>query len=130
MNKLFIALTLILASCASIPKDFAPYVASFEAHHPVRNTRFEFGTVGATALSSDNLAECIRGSAVTPHRIVVSEKQWNGLSDIQREALIFHELGHCVLGLDHTSGIMQASLISGAKYQANRSTLIEELFHE
>ncbi len=34
-------------------------------------------------------------------QIIVDEQYWNRISDYEREYLVFHELGHCVLEREH-----------------------------
>lgn len=38
--------------------------------------------------------------------IEISQKYWNLYDEYGREELIFHELGHCVLGRDHDDSLM------------------------
>jgi hypothetical protein len=39
--------------------------------------------------------------------VEVDPSYWDGISEFQREALIFHELGHCVLNLEHDSTLLK-----------------------
>ncbi len=36
------------------------------------------------------------------HSITLDKQYWRSANDLQREFVVFHELGHCVLGLQHT----------------------------
>ncbi len=128
-----ISVVAFLVSCASNPA-FSKYLNSFEkeserAGVTYRTPRFEWGKPGNTALSSHNLAECITGTSLTPARVVVDEKQWSKLSEASKEALVFHEMGHCALGKLHGPGIMQPSLISARTFLAHRKSLVSALFH-
>jgi len=40
--------------------------------------------------------------------IEVDETNWNNSNEGEREEIIFHELGHCVLGRDHDNNIIEA----------------------
>jgi hypothetical protein len=64
------------------------------------------------------------------HTIVIDRSDWEYLNDVQREILIFHELGHCdlYLGHDHEPSIMQENLINWQYYLNNREELLDELF--
>lgn len=65
--------------------------------------------------------------------ITLDNQDWLKLTDTQREALLFHELGHCVLSLGHIEGrphIMNSVLISEDYYRENRGQLINDLFQE
>lgn len=68
--------------------------------------------------------------------IVLERPYWNGLSDYGREELVFHELGHCVLGRGHNNenvdgcpvSIMNEYTFGETKcYSDNRNELIQEL---
>lgn len=73
------------------------------------------------------------------HSIVVDQDYWRGANDLQREFLIFHELGHCVLGRDHVDnsdaqGNCVSMMSSGTGNcrvlytNTNRKKLLDELF--
>lgn len=49
------------------------------------------GTVGVCTTYDDD----------TIRDIVIDTKYWNNVTDLQREELMFHELGHCVLNREH-----------------------------
>ena len=36
-----------------------------------------------------------------PNRVAVDIEAWNNSSDAFREVIVFHELGHCILGREH-----------------------------
>ncbi len=131
--KLFSFFGILLVGCANNPV-FDRYLESFSERAKGENIVykapvFEFGHPRATELSSTNLAECVPRSAITKARVVVDKEQWETLSEPSKEALVFHEMGHCALGEAHGDGIMQASLISDKEYIANRIFLIGRLFH-
>lgn len=71
-------------------------------------------------------------------RIMVDRKVWDGLTVIQREQLMYHELGHCALDRDHLDevhnkeyvSLMHSSgFIEDANYIANRDQYLNELFN-
>ena len=64
---------------------------------------------------------------------------WNRASDLEREYVVFHELGHCILGREHSDekdangicmSIMQSgdNDCSGIYTSENRNSLLNELF--
>ncbi len=72
-------------------------------------------------------------------QIVIDQPYWSRASDVEREYLVFHELGHCILGREHldsknASGICTSIMQSGdgtcrGIYNlTNREELLEELF--
>lgn len=70
--------------------------------------------------------------------VTILKSQWDEMDNFDREQLIFHELGHCVLNRDHCNAvdqdnkgisIMNEYLLPLKYYQDNRDDLIQELFH-
>jgi len=73
------------------------------------------------------------------HSITLDQNYWRNANDMQREFLVFHELGHCVLGRDHVdsevaNGNCMSVMSSGTGdcrvlyTQQNRINLLDELF--
>jgi len=71
--------------------------------------------------------------------IIVDEPYWNRSNEKEKEYLIFHELGHCVLGRSHNNtktnnGVCNSIMQSGEGYcikeytVTNREALLDELF--
>lgn len=75
----------------------------------------------------------------TPTTVIIDKSYWDNATDLEREFLVFHELGHCILNRDHldeadlfgncisimTSGTAQCII----NYTpATREGLIDELF--
>lgn len=79
---------------------------------------------------------------ITPANIVFDDKWWNDATFFQREQLVFHELGHCVLNRGHKdskvittlgeipSSIMYDHVIEPEIYVRHRNEYILELFTE
>lgn len=70
--------------------------------------------------------------------ITVSEADWAYSDDYEKEQLVFHELGHCVLGRDHCDvtrndqpvSIMEVDLGRSAQaYKTRREEFVNELFN-
>ena len=72
-------------------------------------------------------------------QIVIDQPFWDNANDLEREYVVFHELGHCLLGRDHddtkdVSGncmsIMQSGDggCNGIYSLQNRNSLLNELF--
>ena len=98
--------------------DIGAYVANIEQR----------GTLGQCKSFSDGSKQ-----------IVIDQPFWNSASDIEREYVVFHELGHCLLGRDHNDekdatgkcvSIMQSgdSGCDGIYNLQNRNSLLNELF--
>lgn len=106
-----ILLLIISAFAADVETDFQPYVTSFKHDyfkykHKVLylgNLKifWNYGNVnraGACAKQSDGY------KWIEINRL---QSGWGNYTECQREELIYHELGHCLLNLEHSeSGIM------------------------
>ncbi len=86
------------------------------------------------------IGQCSRSES-SQHAITIDQRYWRSANDLQREYLIFHELGHCVLGRDHTDDADTndncISIMSSGTGTCrvlytlnNRSKLLDELFTE
>ena len=74
-------------------------------------------------------------------QIEIDKKMWDSFPEFRKEALIFHELGHCILNIrDHDNSIIELdgkevpnSLMNenilGAEYYFNKEYYINELFN-
>lgn len=91
----------------TVPSEVEPFVQAFreaalQRNHPVlvNNLIISFGTPKALNVCG----ECTIQAGKTP-RIVLNQDGfcWQNASKNEREALVFHELGHCVLNRDHRS---------------------------
>lgn len=58
------------------------------------------------------------GYCVKDFGILLNETMWMTMKEYQRRELVFHELGHCVLGYDHQDlGIMTTKMHSEAEME-------------
>ncbi len=123
-----------------IEPEFVPYVNSFRAAFEVatgKPLRIEHLTIykgeplGVVLEGNLNeIAECER--LPNKDRIIIRElRGWNNLTELERENLLFHELGHCVLGLSHSkTGIMSKTLLESALYKKERGRYLREFFED
>ena len=105
----------LLFACGQLVRKtgpFEPYVKSFEKDaatvHKAVSVNFiemKFGE-----LPAETLALCSLGMGVP--LITVNENLWAGLNEIQRQLVIYHELGHCVLKKNHENEDLK---IAGAR---------------
>lgn len=74
-----------------------------------------------------------------PNTVIVDRAYWTTASDLEREFLVFHELGHCVLNREHldeadangncVSIMTSGSLQCRVNYtESTRKKLLDELF--
>jgi len=94
MRNLVILLALTLPACGAesyIDSAFIPYLEDFPAEVTVSIQFVDKIDNGATA-------SCIHAEGA----IVVSRLHWDHYSEVGKKALLWHELGHCVLDMRHT----------------------------
>jgi hypothetical protein len=74
-----------------------------------------------------------------PNTVIIDKLYWDQADDLEREFLVFHELGHCVLNRNHLDdadvhGVCLSIMASGGPTcrvhytQANRNEMLQELF--
>lgn len=154
MRLILICFTLI--GCAPIGKvqlaslsvdpEIQPYVTIYENEstrmgHPivVRNLEARFGPTdfrGPTVIGY-----CQRSSWSYTPLVVINREFWNSASSNEREHLMFHELGHCLLDLDHDDAviligidwvprsIMNPYIFEESVYVAHREYYLQNLFN-
>jgi len=75
-----------------------------------------------------------------PNTVIIDQIYWNTATDLEKEFVVFHELGHCVLNREHTDasdnqGDCISIMTSGTgschiEYTvATRTALLDELFN-
>ena len=137
-----------LVSCQRAPPQtivdaqFVPYLNAFiqQAHE---NGRWVDDSRLSIEMSDSMPAPQILGYCQVfdeTQLVVISRAWWNstGFTVSDREELIFHELGHCLLGLVHVNTltidgipttIMNAHHFAGGLYAVNREAYIAEEFN-
>lgn len=111
-KEIILLLSFVLAGCnqhlkpykiLSIDPQLQPYFYSFlkdaaDLGHPilVDNLSMHFVT---NLIPSSHQGVCEKNK--NPPRILISLQYWQSFQEIEKKALVYHELGHCVLGLEH-----------------------------
>ena len=91
----------------SVPAEVEPYVQRFRAETQKRGQALVIDnliiTFGKTR-GSDACGQCFLESGKTP-RVILSADSfcWQQANQNERECLVFHELGHCLLARQHRS---------------------------
>lgn len=153
IKKLILVYVLLLVGCGSdickfdlylVPEEFEAYVQNFTDLAKSNNRRINNKNLIIRfndSLMKDNiLGVCIYGGR-TPI-IEIDESEWYDMSPMRREQLLFHELGHCLLGRDHNIktmlgidnidipvSIMYPYLFNTWHYENNYQHYISELFN-
>ena len=90
-------------------------------------------------IDQEHVAGQCRFHSHAPNHITIDLEFWNRSSDLFKEFIIFHELGHCFLGRDHredtfTDGTCKSLMRSGVEdcrdnyNNATRTRYLNELF--
>ena len=120
-----------------------PYVARFKAYasdywpvtaSPLPASRWDGLTIEIAEVTSQNAdGEC---RADHGKRTITLDSEWIRYTEERKESVLFHELGHCVLGLDHDNrkcgdrpcSIMNSSAPGTKNYGEHKSQYLEDLF--
>ncbi|MBK6389466.1 MAG: hypothetical protein KA109_03405 [Saprospiraceae bacterium] len=127
----------------NVEEELWPYFARFEKEAAQRGLTVDLKDAVITGVISDISADHVIGqcsySNQDPHKVTVDKPFWVSASDLGKEFVVFHELGHCYLGRLHdesmdSRGICLSIMRSGTGTcrdlytTTTRSILLDELF--
>jgi len=73
----------------------------------------------------------VAGYCIPTFGILINEERWASMGPYQKKELIFHELGHCVLGLEHKEpGLMAPVMHSEEEVKKNWDAWVNEFFKD
>ncbi len=145
---IYLGALLVLTACVKdkeeevfVNEEFDYYFQRFETAAAERGLELDIEDLTAhiSIIQEANVAGVCETAETGERTIRVDNVYWNNADEWEREFVIFHELGHCVLGRGHTDtqdtngdcvSIMQSGL-SGCRmpYNAqNREEYLDELF--
>lgn len=122
-----------------------PYFVRFSNEAKSRGIAVDLSTHPLTGIISDIPTSQVIGqcsySNDNPYKVTIDKPFWDKASDLGKEFVVFHELGHCVLGRAHdestdSRGFCLSIMRSGTgtcrdSYNSStRKTLLDELFSE
>ncbi len=126
-----------------IEEDLVPYFERFKEEGAARGIVVDYELANISAylenIGADNVSgQCIH-SGEEAKRLVIDIEFWRQATDIRKEFVVFHELGHCFLNRGHleteladgTCESMMHSGLSGCRNAFNnltRSYYLDELF--
>jgi len=128
-----------------ITAELTPFFRSFQQAASDYGLDVDYGAARVTAEIVSIDEGSVAGTCTTNGRdlrhIAIDQSFWNRSSTLLREMVVFHELGHCILGRGHEEGqfdngicrsIMRSGLgsCSDAYTPQNRAYFIEELFSQ
>lgn len=145
-TTLKICLFLTFFSCSKesqlVDKPLREYLNIFEVEAMKRGIKVDYGKNPVEVrleLHNDSarLGWCNYHSD-RPDLIIINAFYWDLLNDLEKEKLVFHELGHCILNRSHLDAIQQdgyckSIMQSGQRCADNynidtRSSYLDELF--
>ena len=105
---------------------FIEKLKELDSNKPSHAIEFKFADLDDTRLGACRFHR----DPTRPRVVEIDHEKWLGASNSRREQLVFHELGHCDLGILHTkAGIMRANQLQDSFYVSNRDILVHELFN-
>lgn len=98
------------------------YFSRFEEEARARGFNYDLTNLEISASIEEIEQEHIAGQCAcnrfrSPRKVTIDRSFWNRASDLYKEFIIFHELGHCVLDRRH----LESSLPNGACASIMRS---------
>jgi hypothetical protein len=96
-------LIVFLVGCGKGPvyqdDTFRPYVDMFKNYYQVDTS---YLTIKFNKLKNNNVGICYFSQI----KVEIDSEFWSLATEDEKEQLIFHELGHCVLGLSHNTNLI------------------------
>lgn len=88
-----------------IAPELQPYFDLFEAEAALRDQEYNLEEENLEGyllrISEDDVIGTCSFNTDRPRRVTIDVLFWRRASDFEREMVVFHELGHCILGRDH-----------------------------
>lgn len=112
--------------------ELAPYFEAFVAEAEVRGIGVPAINIEFTDDKNAPAGKCVWSPFVTS-TIKINQNTWSHLTEVAREMIMFHELGHCALGRDHVDGdeptlMRPYPLEIWKQYEQSPKRYIDELF--
>jgi hypothetical protein len=134
---------LVNSQFSNVDPELWTYYSSFEAEAAQRGLEYDLNTLQISGeikeIHEDGVAgSCKFGSHIN-NEVTIDKSFWNNSSDLYKEFVVFHELGHCVLLRDHEESadgsgrclsIMRSGLTNckDSYTLQNRKRFLDELF--
>ena len=127
----------------NVDQNLWSHFANFEKEAAARGFNIELNRLRLNAVISEIAENGVLGqcqySSQYPNRVTIDKTFWSRSSELYREFVVFHELGHCVLDRDHKEdqdqrGLCLSIMRSGlgdcrdAYNSVNRTYYLNELF--
>ena len=127
----------------NVEAELQEYFRRFEEEATLKGLEVDLVKLGITGVINEIDEQHVIGQCsynrFNPRLVTIDQSFWNRSSDLSREFVVFHELGHCVLNRGHledafSNGACKSIMRSGtgrcfdAYNIRNRDYYVEELF--
>lgn len=89
----------------NIPLEVQPYIDRFVVEAALRDQVIDLSDFGLDIIFQQDLEDTL-AAFCNNGQIVINRQFWDTRSDLVREAMIFHELGHCILDRIHYNALL------------------------
>ena len=142
-SKESVTATVTLPYAGLVDERLIPYFLEFERQGAFRGVETRLADLQVRgyikSIQEDDIAGTCTYRASQPNVVTIDLEYWNAVPALRREMVVFHELGHCVLGRDHletafSNGVCTTIMNSGtsgcfvAYTTENRAYYLDELF--
>ncbi len=90
---------------ANVDEELKPHFLTFEAEGLRRGLQIDLSDAGITGAIEEIQEEEVVGQCAqhnhNPNKVTVDQEFWMSASDLYKEFIVFHELGHCYLTRGH-----------------------------
>jgi len=141
MKNLILIFAIITSSCQlaepdyiySIDKEIEPYYLEFISEGNVRGLNFTQVSIlmAFEELPDEMLGESIKNAYTSYPKVLIDRSEWLVKSDSDRRYVVFHELGHALLGRGHeenSESIMSSYKSAMRNFAHYPNPMINELF--
>jgi hypothetical protein len=116
----------------NVPDDVSGYVDSFIREAELRDYDFSHARRGLT-IEFTNLPDNKAGSSKSTFfgsHIKLDPLIWKQMNGRQKEMLVFHELGHCVLGRQHRSETLELGECASIMKEGGENTCMADIYSD
>lgn len=127
-----ITIAVLMTGCGLLPAnpevdpEFRILYAYFKGDAIRHNRELDYGNL---VIKFGNLPSNIMGTCGGPKTVTINPAIWARISGWDRFLLIYHELGHCLLGQDHRQNSIMSPGLSDTQFAFQKQSYIDELFN-
>ena len=150
VKYLILLIPVVLLSCSKNPEleygfvdeQLQIYLDRFQIEGELRGRALDLSSSNIEAFIQPIFSNGVVGQCQhnedRPNQVIVDQQTWNESNEAEKEFLIFHELGHCILKRDHLDNanpdgscisIMHSVVgVCRNEFESRRSDYLDELF--